>query len=134
MANMKTLILTLVTIIGVGGIARAQSTDTIALKPGQHKTTARSHLKIKFLSVVEDSRCPTDVDCIWAGNAKIKIQVTGLRSGPKTFELNTTMGPNGGQCDGWAINLESLTPAPKSGQTVNPKNYRAKFTIVRLQR
>ena len=134
MAIMKTLILTIIMLLGIGGIAAAQTTDTITLKPGQQKTTARAHLKIKFLNVVEDSRCPTDVNCIWAGNAKIKIRVTGLGSGPKTFELNTSMGPKGDQFDGWAINLESLTPAPKSGKTIRPKDYRARFTIVRLQR
>lgn len=134
MANMKTFILTLITILGIGGITAAQTTDKVTLKSGQQKSAARTHLKIKFLSVVDDSRCPIDVNCIWAGNAKIRVQITGVRGGPKTFELNTTMGPKGDQFDGWAINLESLTPAPKSGTAIKPKDYRARFTIVRLQR
>lgn len=32
-------------------------------------------IKITFLEVLEDSRCPKDVDCIWAGEAKIKISI-----------------------------------------------------------
>lgn len=134
MENMKTLILTLTLILGIGGFAAAQTTDTVTLKPGQQKTTARTHLKIKFLNVVEDSRCPVDVNCIRAGNAKIKIQITSARGGPKTFELNTTMGPKGDQFEGWAINLESLNPSPNSGKAIKPNDYRARFTIVRLQR
>jgi hypothetical protein len=30
---------------------------------------------IKFLKVVEDSRCPSDVTCIWAGQVKIVIGI-----------------------------------------------------------
>jgi len=134
MANMKTLILTFVMILGIGGLVAAQTTDTLTLKPGQQKTSSRARIKIKFISVVEDSRCPIDVDCIWAGNAKIKVQVSGLSGGPKMMELNTTTGRRGDQYDFWAINLESLTPMPRSGRTIRPKDYRARFTVVRIQR
>ncbi len=30
---------------------------------------------IKFLKIVEDSRCPSDVTCIWAGQVKIVIGI-----------------------------------------------------------
>ncbi|WP_024769988.1 hypothetical protein [Aquimarina macrocephali] len=30
---------------------------------------------IKFLKVIEDSRCPSDVTCIWAGQVKIAIGI-----------------------------------------------------------
>lgn len=30
---------------------------------------------IKFVEVVEDSRCPTKLDCVWAGRAIVKVEV-----------------------------------------------------------
>jgi len=30
-------------------------------------------LKITFLETLEDSRCPSDVTCIWEGRASIKL-------------------------------------------------------------
>ncbi len=132
---MKSLIFTLVAIFAITSFASAaQKPETVAVKVGQQKTASKSKLKIKFVSVVEDSRCPENVQCVWAGNAKIKVTVKSAR-GSETFEMNTGMGPQGNQCDGWAINLESLTPTPRAGsKPTATKAYLATFTITRLQR
>ena len=34
------------------------------------------NLQIRFIGVPEDSRCPLDVECVWAGNAKIVLGVS----------------------------------------------------------
>jgi len=135
---MKSLILTLVAIFAMTSIATpataAQKPETVTVKAGKQRSASKSKLKIKFVSVVEDSRCPENVQCVWAGNAKIKVTVTSAR-GSETFEMNTGMGPQGNQFDGWAINLESLTPTPRAGsKPISAKAYVAKFTITRLQR
>ncbi len=135
---MRSLILTLVVIFVLTSISMAstsaQAPQTITVKAGKKTSASRSKLKIKFVSVVEDSRCPENAQCVWAGNAKIKVTVTSAR-GSETFEMNTGMGPQGNQFDGWAINLESLTPTPRTGsRPVASKAYTARFTITRLQR
>jgi len=130
---MKTLILTLIAIFGLSAFAAAQSPDTLEIKAGRHKTAARSKLKIKFISVLEDSRCPVGAQCIWAGNAKIKVEIKS-KVETKIFEFNTEMGPKGDQLAGYAINLESLTPSPTTVGKIDPKKYKARFTVTRLQR
>ena len=127
-----TLIFTLLFIFSMT-VPAAQTRDMITIRMGQQKVDKTSGLRIKFISVVEDSRCPVDVDCIHAGNAKIKVQVVGQRS-TKVFEFNTTMGPKGDMMDGWAIYLEDLTPVPRSNKKTNPKLYTAKFKVTRLTR
>lgn len=131
---MKTLIFTLVAMLGLTTFATAQSQDSFELKIGKQKTGSHSKLKVKFISVIEDSRCPTGAQCVWAGNAKVKISVTSKRLGTKVFELNTGMGVQGDQFDGYAINLVSLTPTPAMNGKIDPKKYKAKFTITRLTR
>ena len=134
---MKVLILTLAAIFIMTSVATAstaaQTPQTVTVKAGKQKSASKSKLKIKFVSVIEDSRCPENVQCVWAGNAKIKVIVTSER-GSETFEMNTGMGPQGNQFDGWAITLESLTPTPRAGSKTAAKAYIAKFTITRLQR
>jgi hypothetical protein len=110
-----------------------QTRDLLTIKMGQQKVDKASGLRIKFVSLVEDSRCPVDVDCIQAGNARIKVRVTGQRLS-KDFEFNTTMGPKGDMLDGWAIYLEELTPVPRSNKKTNEKLYTAKFKVTRLTR
>ena len=113
--------------------ASAQATESMSVKAGQQKLAGKSKLKIKFVSVIEDSRCPVGANCVWAGNARVKVQIVGRQSS-KTYEFNTGSGTHAGQYDMWSITLDSLTPQPATGATLDPKKYVAKFTIVRIQR
>ncbi|MFN0279322.1 MAG: hypothetical protein ACKVRN_12065 [Pyrinomonadaceae bacterium] len=131
---MKTMLLTLITIIGLVGVVLANKTETVTLKMGQKKTVAKGEFSIKLVSVTEDSRCPVDVNCVWAGNAMVHVIVTDSYRNSKKFVMNTTMGPKGDQHNAYAINLTELTPSPKSGKSIKQKAYTATFSIVRLTR
>ena len=132
---MKTIFLTFLTIFFAGVFsAEAQTAQTLKLRVNGQKTVTADKLKIKFVSLVEDSRCPEDVDCVWAGNARIKIKVTDQRGRTETFEINTNMGAKGASFGGYAINLETLTPTPKADAKLNQNAYTATFNISRLTR
>ncbi|MEP6947138.1 MAG: hypothetical protein ABJA02_14555 [Acidobacteriota bacterium] len=131
---MKVIILTLMLMLGLVVSAWAQAADTLTVKAGKQEAAPRSKLKIKFVEVTEDSRCPMGATCIWAGNAKVRVEVRNRGGGSKTFEVNTTMGPKGERFDGWAIDLVSLTPVPRADGKLDSQVYVAKFKITRLQR
>ena len=78
------------------------------MHPGQQSSEARSRLKIKFVSVLEDSRCPVNVKCVTAGNAKIQVRVSDRSAHSQTFVFNSTLGPKGDQFQGYDISLVSL--------------------------
>ncbi len=120
--------------LGLAVSTSAQTADTVTVKAGKQATAHRSKLKIKFIEVTEDSRCPTGTTCVWAGNARIKFEVRNRGGGIKTFEANTTVGPKGDQFGGWAIEVVSLTPVPRANRKPDTRSYVAKFTITRLQR
>ncbi len=130
---MKKMLLALITIIGLSAAVLAYKPETVTLKSGQKRAVAGGEFSIKFISVTEDSRCPVDANCIWAGNAKVHVKIADSR-GSKTMVMNTTMGPKGDQHNGWAIYLTELTPAPKSGAAIKQKAYKATFSIQRLTR
>ncbi len=129
---MKSLILTLITSLALTSVVTAKSPDKLNLRAGQQKTAARGELTIKFISVLEDSRCPANARCIWAGNAKIKVKVSNRSGGSKVMEINTNLEPHGDQFGGYAINLTGLTPEPSVKGAAS--RYVAVFSIKRLQR
>jgi len=125
-------LLFLTLILGLTQAAFAQ--DQVQLRIGQQKTVANGRVKIKFISVTEDSRCPADVNCVWAGNARVKVRVIVRGGETKTFELNTNTRDKAGQADAYRVQLESLTPAKKSNRNIRQRDYRATISITRLTR
>lgn len=135
---MRTLFLSLVLTLIFGSVmqsnAQTSKTYTAVLKVGKQKTVTPDKIKIQFVSLVEDSRCPTDAQCVWAGNAKIKVKISNRRDS-QIVEMNTTTGgPLGASFDGYAINLTSLTPKPKSNIRISKNGYTATFEVRRLTR
>lgn len=62
------------------GISHAQTKPVevpqIAIKIPLGETVVLGDVSITFEKVVEDSRCPEGVQCVWAGNAKIQVKVS----------------------------------------------------------
>jgi hypothetical protein len=127
---MKALIVTFAILLSTT-IGWAQNPQKLILRQNQEKAAPRTTIKIKFVSVVEDSRCPEGVNCIWAGVARVKIQVRKNGGALKEFELNTNQNDKSIIFAGHEIKLASLTPYPKAGSQINA-SYRATLTIERL--
>lgn len=130
---MKMIIVTAMFMMGLAAVVPAYQGESVTLRPGQRKVAGHGATKIniKFVSVVEDSRCPEKSMCVWAGNAKVQVVISDRR-GSKTVTLNTNTGNHGDQYGGWAINLVSVTQ--KDAGTMRQSKYRAVFSIERLQR
>lgn len=76
---MKKLIFILFTIIGVTGFSQNESVTSpkIAIKIALGETITIENYQVTFAKVLEDSRCPKGVTCIWAGRARVQIYVGG---------------------------------------------------------
>jgi hypothetical protein len=80
--------------------------------------------------MVEDSRCPRDVQCIQAGNAQIRISVSrGRRADILT--LNTDTRDRTAEFEGYEFKLVRLTPEPRSNIRINRNAYVATIEITR---
>lgn len=86
-------------------------------------------LKIVFDSVSEDSRCPEGVNCIWSGNAVVKLIVSKNGKDETELELNTNIEPSSSSYKGLDISLKRLSPYPKEGVSIRNENYRAALLI-----
>lgn len=114
---------------GDGISAQAKPQTGAGLAIGKTRKFERGRITVKFLEIAEDSRCPKDVNCIWAGNAKIKVRVGGRERKSEIIELNTNTGPRFIEFAGRIIKLDSLLPYPKSDAKTPPTAYRAVISV-----
>lgn len=89
-----------------------------------------SGVRIKFVDLIEDSRCPIDTQCIWAGNAKLKVQLS-KNGRSKIVEMNTGTAPRTIRFEGYEVKVTKLTPQPASNIRIRKDGYVATFSVVR---
>jgi len=88
----------------------AAKSENVTVEAGHSKTSATGKITVKFVSVEEDSRCPEGTQCIWAGNARVKITLAKGKKAAKTFMLNSTTQPNTITFEGYDITFVDLEP------------------------
>lgn len=99
------------------------TTATIHTTMGQVMTGI--HVSITPHAVLDDSRCPTDVQCIWAGTVKTKVTIkTPEGTSEETLEIGKPIHKGS-----YTITFTELTPAPHSGETIPDASYRFTFTV-----
>jgi len=75
-------ILSILTIIIFSAFAKAQQevikveVPAIVFKAKYGETITKDEVLIKLIDVLEDSRCPTGVDCFWEGQVRLTVQIT----------------------------------------------------------
>jgi len=105
--------------------------DTVAIKISQILVNDENKIQVQMDSVLNDSRCPIDVECIWAGNATVRF-VLNSNSKKVRFNLNTTMQPRDTIISGYKIKLVSLLPFPVSTHPISYKEYYAKIVVEKI--
>jgi hypothetical protein len=102
---------------------QARLNQEFTMKVGQDVAFRGEDLQIRFLSVVEDSRCPKGEQCITEGNGKIELQLKRSQKKQVTMELNTSSGTQTANYDGYEVKLVGLEPYPKMGGSIKPADY-----------
>jgi hypothetical protein len=103
------------------------------VKVGQVVTLDGGSLRVRFERVASDSRCPVDVDCVWAGNAEVVVEVGGRRGrGKQTLTLNTDAGgqvPSEAKYGRYTVKLVNLSPQPRGDRKIQPGRYTATLLV-----
>jgi hypothetical protein len=80
---------------------------------------------VKPVAVLEDSRCPMNARCVWAG--RVRVKMLWIRSqGNQEFEL--TLGETKPLADG-SITLTSVRPEKRTDVVFKPADYRFSFSF-----
>jgi len=114
--------------------SQAEAADSVRIWVGQ--TIVVEGIRVRFNAVESDSRCPTDVVCVWAGDAVANFVVEQnceCRSAAYELKLHTTLEPKSGVAYGFRVELLLLSPSPVSTSSIKPDGYSAWLRIVRTE-
>ncbi|MES2006590.1 MAG: hypothetical protein V4436_00610 [Patescibacteria group bacterium] len=103
------------------------SSSPLTIETQINKKITALGLSLTPLEVVEDSRCPTNVQCIQAGTVRVKVLIqSGLGEGAVVVTLNTPI-----TTEAEEITLISVSPAPLSTHEITKGEYRFVFKVMK---
>lgn len=89
------------------------------------ETILNNGIKITPLLVVSDSRCPSDVTCIWAGEVTLNVRLESeTKNEEVVLKLQTPT-----TFDGRDITLTEVSPGTISTKTIDESDYRFTFEV-----
>jgi len=87
-------------------------------------------IHVTFEKVLEDSRCPVGVTCVWEGNAKIRLSLLELDIlSAGELNSNVKIDPDSLLLAGYMFRIKSLDPYPVDGVIIDSVNYRVTLTF-----
>ena len=100
---------------------------------GPNQTASEpNNIDVKFLNVTDDSRCPSDVTCIWQGKSTITVNVVKSGQNVGNFSLTSGLGDKNATVqifDGYFLQLTKIEPYPKSGTKILLSDYVATLEL-----
>ncbi|MCF8261807.1 MAG: hypothetical protein K9J12_13595 [Melioribacteraceae bacterium] len=127
---MKTifLFLSLVLLSGCGdSLTEFELDEEFKIKYGEKVRINGAPFEIEFIDVAEDSRCPRNLVCVWAGNAEIVLAVADERR-----SLNTTLDPKSFDLYGYKVDLIRIEPYPEDENEIPKEIYEATLSVGKL--
>lgn len=92
------------------------------------KEGKKDSMSVYSITVLSDSRCPTDVVCVWEGQVKVLIKFKTSKGVEKSAELTLGAHPsNQVQMEDYVWTLTKVSPHPKSN--IGFKELSGKYTI-----
>jgi hypothetical protein len=121
---MASLVWTGCSVAGPAAPARFEPSESFSLKVGDSAQTADGALRIGFEGVTADSRCPKGVQCMWAGDAVVRLWLQRGAGQKQVRELHTARGATqAAPAPDQDVQLLRLEPYPVAGKTLGPADY-----------
>jgi hypothetical protein len=93
-------------------------------------TYVSSNNSLQFsIAEINDSRCPSDVVCVWEGKADVKIDVDSPQAGSITLSTYDNLKDS---VAGFSFELIDVSPYPVSTETIKLEDYDVTLKIVEL--
>lgn len=94
------------------------------------KSVVHDNFEIKFIDVLEDSRCPKGVNCIWAGEVIVLVDL--YKNGKKVERKKITLNPkvefqnkigNLFLSEAFSMSVLNVLPHPRANNKTKPNEY-----------
>ncbi len=98
---------------------------------GQSALLKSEEMNIEFNGVIRDDRCPVEEECVWEGDAEVRIIISKTNKKPATLILHTSHKfATETIYLGYKVTLVQLNP--QKSETFPPNHYRATLTVTNL--
>jgi hypothetical protein len=103
--------------------------EQFTLAVGETATLDTPRVRLEFVEVSGDSRCPADAICIQGGDAVVRLRATA-GTAATTLELHTGDASRSADVfQGLRVQLKELQPYPFSSRTIAQGDYKATLTV-----
>jgi hypothetical protein len=104
--------------------------EEFSIAVGQSASIAGEELKIKFIEVVADSRCPTGATCVWQGEVTCLVEISYFESLHRKAltQPGLTGEPSQAEFKDYEITF-NVEPYPVVGKEIENTDYRLQLTV-----
>lgn len=105
--------------------------DSVVLVFGEKTSIAGTNLALTLIQVLEDSRCPSDVVCVWAGRVivAVGVELDGNDLGETTLSIEGGSESITATVGVYTIELLQLDPYPVSTGQILAEDYVARISV-----
>jgi hypothetical protein len=107
----------------------AEPGQTFSLPLGQTAAVKGTDVTLTFKDVRTDSRCPVDVQCVWAGEAKIGVTIAQKGMAEVTRVLALTSPDSETTAGNLRIRFVGLAPVPRQADAGTARAYVAQLVV-----
>jgi hypothetical protein len=115
---------------GRGGAVCARLGEEFDVRVGEVAYIADTRLSVRVNGVPEDSRCPRDAVCVWAGNARVSLTLRDATNADDV-DVNSTLDPRAVTRWGYTVQLVDVLPLPTAGQAIPAEAYVVRLIVTR---
>lgn len=108
---------------GTAGTVQVSVGRDFQLAAGQSVRVNGTPIAVTFRAVGMDSRCPSNVQCVWAGDAVINLGLSSTTAASQEAAPHTTLDPRFADYAGYRVKVIGLAPIPNSGSTITAASY-----------
>ncbi len=114
-------------------ILQVHLNEEFSLSIGQRAFLAGENIELRFKEVAEDSRCPKDVTCVWAGRAicEVELRRAGSSSRVALTEPGLTDEYSRERYQEYELAFR-ITPYPEAGKEISTDAYRLHLIVTKL--
>lgn len=105
--------------------------ETVTLHEGEEAALFGGELRVQFVGVTQDSRCPQGAQCIWAGNARVELRLQNHNGSSLVLSVNSRLEPKVVDFGPYHARLIELSPYPRLNAPPAPKGYQATIAVSR---
>ena len=111
--------------------AFASKLDTeVTLGPGERAVFTQEQLEVRFMGILEDSRCPINLTCVWAGEVRVRLTIQKGTGEPAPLDIR--MGDSE-PIDAWRLSVLDVSPQPMSNEKIPLNRYRVTLKLQRAE-